>query len=148
MYLVHTICALAALLMAICEGSGGMDIYVRDAAGVHVVELPPGSTVGDLRREVNAQGVSSGSLMFYGRELQDNELLADTGITSEAVVDIRERSVLEQLRALQAVHRVLQEQLQALKEAELRARGMVYLFVYVILINHSTAVRALSINQR
>ena len=97
MNLIQILWPLASLMMTIGEGTGGMTVWVRDVARRHAVEVPSDSTVEDLREKANAQGVISGALMFHGRELQDNQLLADTGIASEAEVNVRKYSDLENL---------------------------------------------------
>eukprot|EP00756_Hemistasia_phaeocysticola_P016699 Hpha_TRINITY_DN15495_c2_g1::TRINITY_DN15495_c2_g1_i20::g.173893::m.173893 len=59
------------------------------------LELPLDGCIGDLRREVAAAaGISESSFdIFLGEEsLRDDTTLADSGITSEAVVDARTRN--------------------------------------------------------
>ena len=60
-----------------------MVVYVRQEEGVKVFELPSDATVGTLRR-----AVGGGGLRLAGRTLRDDaQPLADSGITSEAVVE-------------------------------------------------------------
>eukprot|EP00756_Hemistasia_phaeocysticola_P016697 Hpha_TRINITY_DN15495_c2_g1::TRINITY_DN15495_c2_g1_i19::g.173891::m.173891 len=63
------------------------------------LELPLDGCIGDLRREVAAAaGISESSFdIFLGEEsLRDDTTLADSGITSEAVVDARTRDEIEE----------------------------------------------------
>ena len=86
MAFITIIYAFISMLMNIARGTG-LVVHVRSGTGiadpVHAVELPPSATGADVRAQLPAQ-FRTGTFSCQGRELQDQETLADAGVCAES----------------------------------------------------------------
>ena len=86
MTFISIIYAFTSLLLNIARGTG-LVVHVRSGTGiadpVHVVELAPSATGADVRAQLPAQ-FRTGTFSCQGRELQDQETLADAGVCAQS----------------------------------------------------------------
>eukprot|EP01065_Artemidia_motanka_P012626 TRINITY_DN1695_c0_g1_i5.p1 TRINITY_DN1695_c0_g1~~TRINITY_DN1695_c0_g1_i5.p1 ORF type:complete len:591 (+),score=133.13 TRINITY_DN1695_c0_g1_i5:57-1829(+) len=69
-------------------------VFVRHAEDTFPIEVPADGSVGDLRRAAQEAAGVRGRLLLGGRPLDDGELLADSGLSSECVVILEDPDVV------------------------------------------------------
>eukprot|EP01065_Artemidia_motanka_P012618 TRINITY_DN1695_c0_g1_i12.p1 TRINITY_DN1695_c0_g1~~TRINITY_DN1695_c0_g1_i12.p1 ORF type:complete len:620 (+),score=176.52 TRINITY_DN1695_c0_g1_i12:85-1860(+) len=69
-------------------------VFVRHLEDTFPIEVPADGSVGDLRRAAQEAAGVRGRLLLGGRPLDDGELLADSGLSSECVVILEDPDVV------------------------------------------------------